>query len=607
MMEKRNDSLRERMRTALRLDRAVRFVWEAGPGWTIASLALVVVQGVLPLLTLYLMKLIVDAVTFALAAPDKANAFRHVALLIAAAAGVALLNSFIGLIAGLVRQAQSLHVTDHMSNIMHAKSVEVDLEYYENSKYFDTLHRAQQEAPSRPTQIVNGLVSLGQSGISLLAMGALLLSFHWAVALILFVAAVPGVLVRFRYSHITYHWQRERTQRNRLTGYFNWILTGDAHAKEIRLFDLGDLFRNRFRTLRKDLRGESLLLARKRSTAGFLAQAGAIIPVFGSFVYIAYRTVQGAITLGDMVMYFQAVQRGLGFLRGMLGGLAGLYEHNLFLTNLFEFLDLKPKVREPENPVPVPHPIRKGIFFDHVTFHYPEGKRKVLRDITMKIGQGEVVALVGENGSGKTTLIKLLCRLYDPLEGSITCDGIDLKQFEIKSLRREISVIFQDYARYHMTARENVWFGNTELPPDHEKIEAAARQAGAHGLIEGLPDGYESILGKWFKEGEELSIGEWQKVALARAFLRDAQIIVLDEPTSSMDAKSEYEVFSSFRKMVEGRTAVLISHRFSTVRMADRIFVFEDGGIRESGSHEDLIRLDGTYARLFEKQARSYR
>ncbi len=595
------------MRHALRLDRAVRFVWEAGPGWTIASLALVVIQGVLPLLTLYLMKLIVDAVTFALTAPDRAAAFNHVALLIAAAAGAALLNALVGSISGLVRQAQSLTVTDHMYDILHAKSVAVDLEYYENPKYFDTLHRAQQEGPHRPTQIVNGLMELGRSSISLLAMVGLLLHFHWAVAVILFAAAVPGVLVRLRYSRIMYRWQRERTPRNRKASYFNWILTGDAHAKEIRLFDLGNLFKDRFRDLRKELRGESLHISRKRSVADLLAQTGAMIPVFGSFGFIAYRTVQGSITLGDMVMYFQAVQRGLGFLRGVLGGLAGLYEQNLFLSNLFEFLDLKPKVREPTHPLPVPHPMREGVVFDHVIFNYPTGKRKVLKDISITIEPGEVVALVGENGSGKTTLIKLLCRLYDPLEGRITYDGVGLNRFETTALRKEISVIFQDYARYHLTARENIWLGNIGLRTGDKKITAAAQQAGVDELIAGLPDGYESILGRWFEEGEELSIGEWQKVALARAFLRDAQIIVLDEPTSSMDAKSEYEVFKGFRRLLEGRAAILISHRFSTVRMADRIFVFEDGRITESGTHKELIQLNGKYAHLFEKQAQYYR
>jgi ATP-binding cassette subfamily B protein len=283
-----------------------------------------------------------------------------------------------------------------------------------------------------------------------------------------------------------------------------------------------------------------------------------------------------------MVMYFQAFQRGLGYLRGLLGGVADLYEDNLFLSNLFEFLDLKPKVKEPLHPRPVPHPMQKGIVFDHLSFHYPPGNRKVLKDISLSIEPGEVVALVGENGSGKTTLIKLLCRLYDPVEGAITIDGIDLRQFPdlrqfaTKELRREISVIFQDYAHYHMTARENIWFGNINLPPEHNRIAASAKHAGADDLITSLPKGYETILGKWFEEGEELSIGEWQKVALARAFLRDAQVIVLDEPTSAMDAKSEYEVFKHFHQLLKDRAAILISHRFSTVRMADRIFV-KDG------------------------------
>ena len=602
-----NSSLAQKVKHAFRLDRAVRFVWQAAPGWTVASMALVFIQGALPLLTLYLMKLIVDAVTFALGAPDKIAAFRHVALLIGFAAGVAILNSLFQQIAGLIKESQTLKVTDHMYDILHSKSMEVDLEYYENPQYLDTLHRAQQEGPYRPTHIVDGLVRLGQSGISLLAMVGLLFSFHWVMAVVLFAAAIPGVLVRLKYSGKLYHWQRGRTQAERKASYFNWMLTGDSHAKEIRLFNLGDLFKHRFGNLRKQLRRERLDISRKRSVAELGAQISATLAVFGSFGFIAFRTIQGIITLGDMIMYFQAFQRGLGYLRGMLGGVADLYEDSLFLSNLYEFLDLEPKVKEPLHPVSVPQPMQKGILFENVSFKYPASNGKVLEDISLYIEQGEVVALVGENGSGKTTFVKLLCRLYDPNQGTITLDGIDLRHFETVALRHQISVIFQDYVKYHLTARENIWFGNIILPSEHKSIEAAAHYAGADELITGLPKGYETILGKWFEDGEELSIGEWQKIALARAFLRKAQIVVLDEPTSSLDAKTEYEVFKNFRQLLDGRSAILISHRFSTVRMADRIFVFDKGKIKEKGTHEQLMQLGGKYAYYFEKQAQYYK
>jgi ATP-binding cassette subfamily B protein len=311
--------------------------------------------------------------------------------------------------------------------------------------------------------------------------------------------------------------------------------------------------------------------------------------------------------LGDLVMYYQAFQRVQGFLQGMLGSLAGLYEDNLFLSNLYEFLDLERKVIEPLHGRAFPQPMQTGIVFNHVGFQYPTGTRKVLEDVSLAIRPGEVVALVGENGAGKTTLVKLLCRLYDPTGGTITLDGVDLRRFETAALRREFSVLFQDYAQYHLTARENIWVGNTALPPDDERVVGAAGDSGADEVIRGLPKGYETVLGKLFEEGEELSVGEWQKVALSRAFLRDAQILVLDEPTTSMDAKAEYAVFQRFRKLVSGRTAVLISHRFSTVRMADRIYVLKDGRITEGGTHDELIHRGGTYAQLFEMQAQHYR
>ncbi|MBW1806183.1 MAG: ABC transporter ATP-binding protein [Deltaproteobacteria bacterium] len=602
-----SSDLGQKIKLMFRLNRAVRFVWQAGPGLTLVGLILLLLRGLLPLLTLYLMKLIVDAVTLALSAPDKTAALREVGLLIGIAAGVAILNTLLQLAADLVREYQSGAVTDHMYNILHAKSIQVDLQYYENPQYLDTLHRAQQEGPARPTMVLDGLVRVGQSGISLVAVSALLLSFHWSMALVLFAAALPGVLVRLGYSRKVFRWQRERTPAERRANYLNWILTVHTHAKEIRLFDQGRIFMERFRDLRRRLRLERLEIVKKRAIKDLAVQTGGTLVVFGSFAFIAYRAIQGTITLGDMVMYFQAFQRGLGFFRGMLGGMAQLYEDNLFLSNLYEFLDLGTKVNDPPHPLPVPRPLKKGLVFDRVSFRYPAGKRMVLREISLALAPGEVVALVGENGSGKSTLVKLLCRLYDPLKGSITLDGMDLREFDRKALRREISVIFQDYAQYHMTARENIWFGNIDSPTEDKRIEEAALCAGAHEPISQLPKGYETILGKWFEDGEELSIGEWQKVALARAFFRKAQIIVLDEPTSAMDAMSEYKILKRFHQLLEGRSAILISHRFSTVRNADRIFVFKNGTIIENGSHERLIQLGGEYARLFEKQAQHYR
>lgn len=606
-MQAQAKSIKLKIQRTLQLRRAVFFVWKSAKGWTLLNGALLVIQGLLPLLPLYLTKLIVDTVTAGVKAPDKGDTIRHVLLLVALMGATVLLTSLIRSIAGLVSEWQSYLVSDHMNDVLLDKSVGADLEYYESARYYDTLHRAQREAPFRPISIVNGLTQIGQNAISLLAISALLMVFHWVIAIFLFIAVLCGTAVRLIYTGKLFRWQREQTARERQAGYLNWMLTDISHAKEIRLFDLGPLFIRRFKDIRRTLRMGKLHITYKRSIADFAAQTVATTAIYGSYAYVAYQTVEGRITLGDLVMYFQAFQRVQGYLQGMLSSLAGLYEDNLFLSNLYEFLDLKRTVPEPAQPRPLPQPLKQGIVLDHVSFQYPGGTRKVIEDVSLTIRPGEVVALVGENGSGKTTLMKLLCRLYDPTGGTISLDGADLRQFDTKALRHEISIIFQDYVHYQLTARENIWLGNTRLPPDDERIIAAAQRSGADAVISALPHGYDTILGKRFENGEELSIGEWQKVALARAFMRNSQIIVLDEPTSSMDAKAEFEVFESFRRLVSGRTAILISHRFSTVRMADRIFVLKHGKIIENGTHDELVRAGGTYATLFEMQAQHYR
>jgi len=589
-----------------RLWRAVRLVWASSRGWTAASVGLVVVQSALPLLQLYLLKLIVDAVAGAVLV-GASVAFARITGLLAMAAAAALFGAVCRSLSGLVGEGQARAVSDHLHEIVHTRAATVDLEYYETARYHDALHRAQQEGAYRPTRIVNGLVQVAQSSFALLLMAGVLVSFHWGTAMVLLVAAIPGVLLRVRNTRRIYESQRAQTQAERRGLYYHTMLTGAAHAKELRLFGLGTLFRQRHRDLRADIRRHRLKLATWRLHSDLVTQVAATLAVFGSFAFILYRASLGALTVGDVVMYYQAFQRGQDFLKDILGGLAGLYEDHLFLATLYEFLDLERRVTEPAAPRPVPRPLRAGIAFDGVSFQYPGASRKVLHDVTLTIGPGEHVALVGANGSGKTTLVKLLCRLYDPTAGAITLDGVDLRELDTANLRREIAVVFQDWAAYHVTARDNIWFGDPRAECDETRIRQAARASGADEVIARLPKGYDSVLGRWFESGEELSMGEWQKIALARAFVRDTQIVVLDEPTSFLDVEAEHEVFTRFRQLAAGRSTILISHRLSTVRMADRIYLLEDGRISESGRHEELIRSGGAYARLFETQAQSYR
>lgn len=601
------EPLKMKIRRVLRLDRAVRLVWASAPGATAAGWGLTVLSGLLPLLALYLMKRIVDLVVEGVASGDKEAVFGRVLVCVALAGGVALAAALVRSLQTWAGEVQGQLVTDHLSDLLHAQSVAVDLEYYENPKYYDTLHRAQQEAHYRPVHIVQGLGLVAGSGLSLLVMAGLLFSLHWAVALVLFAAAAPGLLVRLRHSARLYEWERLRTESERKAWYYHWLMTDGRHAKEIRLFGLGGLLRAWYRDLRAALRSERIRLTRRRSAADFAAQGLAALLVFSAYAYITYRAIQGAITLGDLAMYFAAFQRGLGALQELLGGLGGLYEDNLFLANLEEFLALSPRVADPDSPRPVPRPARQGWRFEGVGFTYPSESEPVLKDVSLAIKPGEVIALVGANGAGKTTLVKLLCRLYDPGSGRITLDGVDLREYAARDLRGQVGVIFQDYACYNLTARDNVWLGRHDLSREDPRIDEAARRAGAEPLIQHLPRGWETVLGLWFEDAHELSAGEWQKLALARAFLRDAQIVVLDEPTSSMDPRAEREIFARFRDLLQGRSAVLISHRFSTVKMADTIYLLEGGRVTESGPHDQLLNRGGAYARLYETQAQSYR
>ncbi len=593
---------KEKIKTSLRLHRTLAFVWQAAPGPAIISSLLVIVLGVLPLASLYLIKLIIDATTEAISSIGSAN-LSYIFILAGIAAGIGILNAVCQQTTGYLKEVLSIKVSDHVYQLLHKKSVSADLEFYENPAYFDTLHRAQMEGPFRPTSVVNGLIGLIQNSVSLVAITALLISFHWSVPFVLLLAVIPGVLIKIKYSGKMFNWQRNRTQTEREGSYLNWLITGNIHAKELRLFGLGDLFTKRFSKIRQTLRGEKLDLTKSRLIADTLAQACTIVAMFGALAFIIFRAVNGLITLGDLVMYYQAFQRGLEFFRNLLTGLAGLYDDNLFISNFYEFIDLKDKIVSPDNPVKIPKTMKYGVSFKDVNFKYPMSEKSVLSNINFSINPGEIVALVGENGAGKSTLTKLLCRLYDPDSGIISIDNTDIKNFVVSDLRGMIGVMFQDYAQYYFSARENIWIGDINTPFESDKVKVAAQDADAKRIIEKLPKGFETMLGKMFQDGEELSQGQWQKIALARAFMRDAQLIILDEPVSSLDAESEYEIFNNFKKLLKGKSALLISHRFSTVKMADKILVLENGTIVEQGSHDALMVKHGQYEKWFRKQS----
>jgi len=597
---------RENLRRLALLARSVRFVWDSARGLTVASCCLLAVQGLLPLASLYLMKKVVDAVTLGTAAADKEAAFKMALIYVTLLGAVTLLTALLNSIASLVSETQGQAVSDYMQSIIHRKSVLLDLAYYENADYYNTLHRAQQDALYRPASIVKGLGQIGQSSVAMLSLAALLASLHWAAAVVLVLASVPGALVRLKYSTELFRWQSRRTLTERMTWYLHSLITGQQTAKEIRQYRLGDLLIGRFKDTRRLLRRERFNLGRRRALIDLAAQTGTAMAALAVYAVIAWRTVQGALTMGDLVMYYQAFQRGQGHLREMLGALAGLYEDTLFLSNLYAFLDITAAVTTPPVPVHPPMPMRSGIVFDRVSFQYPGSSRTALHSMSLAISPGQQIALAGHNGSGKTTLVKLLNRFYDPTAGAITLDGTDFRDIDPAELQQRVSVIFQDYGRYHLSVRENIWFGNIDRPLTDGRVAAAARAAGADTFINGLPQQYDTLLGKQFGDGEELSAGEWQKIAIARAFMRDADIIILDEPTSSLDAQAEQDVFEQFRRLARGRTVVYISHRLANIRHVDCIYFFNNGRVIEQGPHDELMKRDGSYARLFRMQAKNY-
>ena len=588
--------------------RAIALVWSTHRTLTVALGLLTLAAGVMPAGVAYLGKLIVDAVVAALeanragTAPDYTLVFSLVALeglLVAALAGAQRGIDFCqSLLRVLLSQRVHLLILD--------KALTLSLSQFEDSELYDKLNRARQEASIRPLSLVNRTFALAQNTISLASYAGLLLAFSpWAVA-ILVAAGLPAFIAETRFSGERFRAFQWRSPDRRMLAYLEIVLAREDHAKEVKLFDLGARLMARYREIFRRIYADEKRLTLRRDGWGFALGLISSAAFYGAYAWIAVATIGGAISLGDMTMYLLLFKQGQAAVAAMLGAIGGMYEDNLYLSNLYDYLE-QPSAGA-YGTATAGLDAAAGIEFAGVSFAYPGAAVSALRDVTLRVRPGQSVALVGSNGSGKTTLVKLLAGLYAPTAGTVRYQGRDLRDWDPVALRQRIGVIFQDFNRYQLTVGENIGAGDVAAYEDRARWGEAAAKGQAADFIGQLPATYDTQLGRWFNNGQELSGGQWQRVALARAFMRTgAEILVLDEPTAAMDAETEAQIFEHFRSLTQGRIAILISHRFSTVRYADQIVVLDEGRIVEQGSHDELMTLNGRYAHLFNLQARAYR
>ena len=586
---------------------ALRLVWQANALATLGLGVLTLAGALLPATQAWVGKLIVDGVVASIRGAQDPDQVRTVFYYLVLELILFLLGTALNHSRRLIQQLIQLQLANKIRAEIIRKALTLDLAFFEHPDYYDRLQNARREGSYKPVELINDTFQIVQNTITLISFAALMLRFSPWLVVILLATSIPAFIAETRFSEQGFRLLTRRAPETRQINYLARLLTEDSAAKEIKLFHLGDRLLQRYTTLFAKFFEEDKSLAVRRAAVGFSLGLIATMGFYGSYAWIVWRTVQGIISLGDMTLYLTIFRQGQSTFQSILAAVGNIYENNLFMANYFEFLGIEPRMRVAAPPKKLPAELAHGIEFRGVGFRYPESDEWVLRNVDLRIRAGEKIALVGHNGAGKTTLIKLLSRLYDPVEGAILLDGIDVRDIDPIELRQKIGVIFQDFVRYHLPARENIGFGQIEAADEMEKIVESARKSGAHKMIEDLPEGYETMLGRWFHGGHELSLGQWQRIALARAFMRDAEILVLDEPTASLDAQTEYEIFRHFQELTDGKMAILISHRFSTVRMADRIVVIENGRIAEMGSHEELLRQEGTYARLFSLQAEGYR
>jgi ATP-binding cassette subfamily B protein len=608
-------SLKERFGALRTLRPFVAMVWRTSPALTVSSLLLRLVRALLPVVTLYIGKLIIDDVVQLVQMPDRPATFEEwlksgrlnwLGVLLLAELGLAILSDVLGRIVELVDSLLSERVTNASSVSLMEHAATLDLEDFEDAEFQDQLERARRQTSGRLT-LMSQLLGQAQDIVTVASFAAGLLVYApWLIVLLL-VALLPVFLGEAHFNAQTYTLDFGRTPERRELDYVRQTAASVETAKEVKIFGLNRFLIDRYSSLAATFYAANRRLAVRRATWGGLFTAVGTIGYYFAYAYIAWRTLAGEFSIGDLTFLAGSFRRLRALLEGLLTSFSSTAGQALYLNDLFSFFEVRPEILSPKNPLPFPKPIREGFVFEDVGFIYPGAERWAVRHLDFTLKAGEVVALVGENGAGKTTLVKLLTRLYDPDEGRILLDGHDLRDYDLDQLRGSMGVIFQDFVRYNFTAGDNIAVGRISARDDQARIARAARSSQADEVIAGLPRGYDQRIGKRFKNGIELSGGEWQKVAIARAYMREAEVLILDEPTAALDARAEFEVFQRFKELSKGKTAVLISHRFSSVRMADRIFVLADGKLEAAGTHDELVSKPGLYAELFELQAAGYR
>ena len=587
---------------------ALGLVWATSRRLTVALAILTLLGGLFPAAIAYVGALIVDAVVAAIqashdaTATDLSRALGYVGLEGLIVAALAATQRGLSTCQSLLRAQLGQRVNEMILE----KALTLELRHFEDSEFYDKLTRARREASSRPLSLVMRSFGLVQNTIALASFGGLLAQFSpWAVAVLL-LAGLPSFVAEAKFSGDAFRLFRWRSPETRMQMYLETVVAREDHAKEVKLFELGPLLLDRYRSIFRKVFREDRELTIRRDTWGFFLGLLGTAAFYAAYAWIVVSAARGRITLGQMTMYVALFRQGQSAVSAILSSIGGMYEDNLYLSTLYDFLDT-PVDQASGTATAGPSPA-DGVRFEHVSFTYPGAAEPAVRDVSFQLKPGGSLALVGENGSGKTTLIKLLTRLYLPSSGRITLDGLDLAEWSPAALRKRVGVIFQDFARYQLKVGENIGAGDVAHFEDEQRWHEAASLGMAAPFVEDMPGGYHTQLGKWFKDGRELSGGQWQKIALSRAFMReDADILVLDEPTAAMDARAEAQVFAQFRDLAKDRMVILISHRFSTVRMADQILVIQDGRVLEQGSHDELMRLNGLYAQLFQLQARGYR